>query len=87
MLGCVNPRLQLKRFRARAKPKMSCAVLAKALGCSRQFVAAIEAGTDSKVPGLSLAARIEEVTGIPACSWDRLVTVKHYRPRKRGVAA
>lgn len=76
----MSPRDQLKAWRT--ENECSVADLADVLGCSRQMVYALESDSFGKVPGLDLAARIEDVTNIPAVEWDRLARIKHQRPRR-----
>lgn len=57
---------EMLRRDMRAK-RISGRRLAAAIGCSASFVSLLLAA--KKRPGLALAARIEEFTGIPAKAW------------------
>lgn len=65
MRNTSRPNVQLTRRRG----KTTKTEFARQLGISLPFLANIEAGR--KRPGLDTAARIEDLTGIPARSWER----------------
>jgi len=82
----MNPRIRLRQWRE--QNKTSASALAIQVGCTRGFIYELEMNYSGKdtLPGLALAKRLQDRTGIPSKAWDQLAEVKHQRPKKRGAA-
>lgn len=74
----MSPRERLKLYRK--QNSLTVIALAGKLSCSTQMVYALEAGTNSKLPGRGLGKRIHALTGIPDAAWSRIASDK---PRRK----
>lgn len=66
----MTPRERLKLYRK--QHGLSVVDLATKLGCSYQFVYALENPDSGKFPGRAMGKRIHALTGIPDAAWTRI---------------